>query len=207
MNDNDVLDDYRKPLASLHMGLSADAVLARGDQRRHRRRVSRWAAAGGTGLVAVIVALVLVAGGNGAPNDRSGTQLAAFTISNGPAGASTVTLHSNSRTRLDPAALRQALAQRGITANVTVGSWCDTATEPAGLRQAVTVGHDPSGDPSLTIHPSAIPTGAELSIGYFTDRTVLALIRTNSPLTCATNPRLAAAQGQGLQQAIVITNG
>jgi hypothetical protein len=205
MSDNDLLDYYRNALASVHMTMPADAVLARGDQRRHRRRVTRWAAAGGTGLVAVIVAVLLVTAGNAGPND--GTQLAAFTISSGPAGASTVTLHNNSSTRLDPEALRQALAQRGITAKVTVGSWCDTSTEPGGLHQAVVVGHDPNGDPTLTIRPTAIPSGAELSIGYFSDRTVLALIRTNAPLICATNPRQAASQGHGDQLAVVITNG
>jgi hypothetical protein len=205
MSDNDLLDYYQNSLASVHMTVPADSVLARGDQRRHRRRVTRWAAAGGTGLVAATVAVLLVTAGNAGRDD--GTQLAAFTISSGPAGASTVTLHNNSSTRLDPAALRQALAQRGITAKVTVGSWCDTTTEPAGLRQAVTVGHDPSGDPTLTIHPGAIPAGGEVSIGYFSDRTVLALIRTNSPLTCATNPRQAASQGTGAQEAVVITNG
>jgi hypothetical protein len=204
MTDDDPLTQYRASLTTAHMNTPADAILNRGDQLRHRRRVTRWAAAGGSALVATALALTLVVTGNGATQNE--TQLAAFTVSNAPAGASTVTLHHNSKTRLDPDQLRQALAQRGIVAKVTVDSWCDTATEPSGLHQVVTVGRDSAGDLALTIHPSAIPAGAELSIGYFSTRTVLALIRANAPLTCATVPRQAASNGQGQHAAIVLSN-
>lgn len=208
MTDNDLLDRYRTPLADVHMDVPVDTILARGDQRRHQRRVTRWVAAGGAGIVAVAVALVLVlSGGSAPPAGRSGTHLAAFIVTNGPNGAATLTLHKNSSSRLDPDQLRLALAQRGITALVTVGSWCDTTVEPAGIHQAVTVVHDSNGDPALSIQPNAIPAGAELSIGYFPSRTVLALIHTNTPRTCSANPGNAASAGHGIHAAIVIANG
>lgn len=208
MSDNDLLDRYRTPLAGVHMDVPVDAILARGDQRRHQRTVARWVAAGGGSVVAVVVALVLLlSGGSARPGGRSGTQLTAFTLSDGPHGAATLTLHKNSSTRLDPDQLRRALAQRGITALVKVGSWCDTTVEPAGIHQAVTVVHDSNGDPALSIQPSAIPAGAELSIGYFSSRTVLALVQANAPQTCSANPGQAASAGRGIHAAIVITNG
>ncbi|MGH8960077.1 MAG: hypothetical protein ACRDWT_02540 [Jatrophihabitantaceae bacterium] len=206
MTDNDLLDRYRTPLARVHMDVPVDAIFARGDQRRHRHTVARWVAAGGG--VAVAVALVLLLSGGSAPSgERSGTQLTAFTLSDGLHGAATLTLHKNSSTRLDPDQLRRALAHRGITALVKVGSWCDTTVEPAGIHQAVTVVHDSNGDPALSIQPSAIPAGAELSIGYFSSRTVLALIQTSAPQICSADPRQAASAGQGVHAAIVITNG
>jgi hypothetical protein len=104
---------------------------------------------------------------------------------------------------------RDSRAARGIAARVTVGAWCDTATEPAGLHDAVIVGHDDAGAPNLIINPSAIPAGAELSIGYLPTRSVVALIQGNAPLTCATDPKNAAptpSQGASPHLAIVLTN-
>jgi hypothetical protein len=200
---DDLLDKYRDSLATVHMDTPAGDILARGDRLRSRRRVGTWAAAG-TSCVAVLAGgALLVTGGSG----QTGPELAAFTLRSAPAGGSTLTLHKNSATRLDPGALRRALAERGIAAKVTVGSWCDTAAEPGGLSEAVTVGRDGSGAPTLTIHPSAIPSGAELSIGYFPSRSVLALIEANSPLICATVPKDAASQGVGSHIAIVLANG
>jgi hypothetical protein len=187
------------------MTAPAGDVLARGDRLRLRRRFGRWGAGAGCGLAAAAIAVTVLA--TGGTSGQSSPQLAAFTVSSAPAGASILTLHKNSATRLDPEALRQALAERGIRARVTVGSWCDTATEPGGLHEAVTVGRDRTGAPNLTIHPSAIPAGAELSIGYFASRSVLALIEANSPLTCATVPQQAASQHGGSHVAVVLTNG
>jgi hypothetical protein len=203
---DDLLEKYRDSLATIHMDTPTGDILARGDRLRSRRR-RRRAAVGGSCLAVVAVALTLVV--TGTSGGQNGAELAAFTLTSAPGGASTLTLHKNASTRLDPDALRQALAERGVTAKVTVGAWCDTATEPAGIRDAVTVGHDSTGTPNLTIHPSAIPAGAELSIGYFPTRSVLALIQANSPLTCATDPKQAAqrpSQGSGAHLAIVLTN-
>jgi hypothetical protein len=74
---------------------------------------------------------------------------------------------------LDPGALQSDLAQDGIPAKVTSGSFCSSDPHPAGFSQVVSVNwpsnvSPQSGvQPTITIDPSAMPAGAELSVGYF----------------------------------------
>jgi hypothetical protein len=46
----------------------------------------------------------------------------------------------------------------------------------------------PDGSVTLTITRREMPPGSELSIGYFTDKTVWALIQQGAPLHCRTTP-------------------
>ena len=131
---NDPLDKYRDSLATVHMDTPAVDIVARGDRLVPG---AAWASGPLPARVAQVLTIaltLLVTGGS----DHTGPELAAFTLRSAPAGGSTLTLHKNSATRLDPDALRRALAERGIAAKVTVGSWCDTATEPNGLHEAIT---------------------------------------------------------------------
>jgi hypothetical protein len=76
---------------------------------------------------------------------------------------------------LDPAARQSDLAQHGIPAKVTTGSFCSSDPAPAGFSQVVS--GTPAGpstatpqsvpQPTITIDPAAIPAGTELSIGDF----------------------------------------
>jgi hypothetical protein len=109
-------------------------------------------------------------------------------ISAGTNGTSALTLRKGEQYRLDPVALRQALARYGIPALVTVGKACDSSPEPTGLDQAVTPTRHPDGSVTLTINPREMPPGSELSIGYFTGRTVFALIQEGAPLHCDVPP-------------------
>jgi hypothetical protein len=111
--------------------------------------------------------------------------LTAFSISAGANGTSALTLRKGEQYRLDPVALRQALAQHGIPALVTVGRACDSSPEPSGLDQAVTAQRHPDGSVTLTINPREMPPASELSIGYFTSKTVFALIQQGAPLRCS----------------------
>jgi hypothetical protein len=189
MNDNDVLWKIRDSVSGVHMDVPVDAIVARGRARR-RRRLSGLAGAGAAAGVALTLGLTgITSSGNTSPAATShGAQLAAFTVVSGPGGTSTLTLRKGKQYRLDPGALRQALAQHGIPALVTVGSMCDSTPEPAGLDQVLSTRRLADGTVVTTFNPAAMPAGSKLSIGYFPTRTAFALIQDGAPLTCSSNP-------------------
>jgi hypothetical protein len=98
---------------------------------------------------------------------------ASFMLASNPNGTATLTI--NPKELLDPTALQSDLAQYGIPAKVTSGSFCSSDPHPAGFSQVVSM--QPAGpgtstpqsgvQPTITIDPSAMPAGAELSVGYF----------------------------------------
>jgi hypothetical protein len=189
MNDNDVLQKIRDSVSGLHMDMPVDAIVARGRARR-RRRLSGLAGAGAAAGVALTLGLTgITSSGNTSPTATShSAQLAAFTVVSGPGGTGTLTLRKGKQYRLDPGALRQALAQHGIPALVTVGSMCDSTPEPAGLDQVLSTRRLANGTVVTTFNPAAMPAGSKLSIGYFQTRTAFALIEDGAPLTCSSNP-------------------
>lgn len=117
-----------------------------------------------------------------------------------PGGATTLTLYSGQV--INPDAVRRALAEHGIPALVTAGKFC--YGDPAVARGAGQVVVMPTVVPPgtswpagiIVIHGSAIPSGAELSIGYRQDtqnRTQhreisFTLIQAGAPLTCTSIP-------------------
>ena len=117
------------------------------------------------------------------------------------------TLTINPQVLLDPSTLQNDLAQYGIAAKVTIGSFCSSDPSPAGLQQVVTFypssgGHiSPTMNLTVTIDPAAMPAGTELSFGNFqlanTQETAFALIDTNS-FTCASTPPTTAQHFQGV---------
>ena len=189
MNDNDVLWKIRDSVSGVHMDMPVDAIVARGRARR-RRRLSGLAGAAAAAGVALTLGLTgMMSSGNSPPAATSrSAQLAAFTVVSGPDGTSTLTLRKGKQYRLDPGALRQALAQHGIPALVTVGSMCDSAQAPAGLDQVLSTRRLADGTVVTTFNPAAMPAGSKLSIGYFPTHTKFALIEDDAPLTCSSNP-------------------
>jgi hypothetical protein len=125
------------------------------------------------------------AGSPPAPPGPATAQLTAFTVASTPSGMTALTLRKGEQYRLDPAALRQALAAHGIPAVVTVGEICDTSPGPDGLDQVLSARKDADGAVYLTINPAALPAGAELSIGYYPTGTSFALIVAGAPLRCS----------------------
>ena len=81
-------------------------------------------------------------------------------------GTVTVTLYGSHAP--DAAGLRCALAGAGVPALVTVGRVCFEPGPVSDLGQVLSrLSHAPFGTAVVTITPSAIPSGSELSFGYF----------------------------------------
>ncbi len=181
-------------LSPVHMETTVEAIFGKARARR-RRRASGLAVAGVTAGVAVTLAAtgVLSPSSTPLPTGANAPRLAAFSISDGAGGQSTLTLRKGAQYRLDPAALRAALAQHGIPAVVTVGESCDTDPEPPGLDAVVASNRQTDGSVVTTFNPSAIPAGAKVSIGYYPQRTTVALIEGGAPLRCAVAPARAAS--------------
>jgi hypothetical protein len=126
--------------------------------------------------------------------------LAAFSVDTNPGGTVTLTLTQGQL--FDPSTLRQALAQAGVPALVTVGSVCTGPGPSDALPQVIsqsprrpnrtTTPRQPNGMTVTTITPSAIPTGEKLSIGYFTvpngGGLHISLVPNSAPLTCTSTP-------------------
>jgi hypothetical protein len=178
MSDIDQLTDSAE-VRQLRDSLSAldvpgpprlESIRDRGRARR-RQRISRAARLSVGGVVAATaLAVGLTAAHNSAP--RLGTiRTAAYTLHQNRNGTDTLTL--NPVELLDPSQLQSDLAQYGIPALVTSGSYCTSDPEPAGFSQVVSgpgpgTSQDGSGDHlTMTIDPSAMPAGTELSVGDF----------------------------------------
>ena len=170
--------------------------MARGRARR-RHRLS--AVAGASVAAAAGTALALGLTGVLGPARTPGTiRTVSFTLVSNSDGTATLTI--NPKELLDPAALQNDLAHYGIPAKVTSGSFCSSDPAPAGFSQVVpgqpagsgTGTPQPVVQPTITIDPSAMPAGAELSIGYFQlssgeQQANVVLIDTSS-YTCTSTP-------------------
>jgi len=189
MNNTELLDRVRDATADIQMEAPLEAIVARGRARRLRRR-RRFAAAGSAATVALAAAVIgaLHAQPRGGLPSRATTQLAAFTVGTTPNGLTALTVRKGEQYRLDPDALRRALAEHGIPALVTVGKTCDTSPEPNGLDQVVSASRNADGAVYLTIKPDAMPSRAELSIGYYPTGTSFGLIDAGGALRCAAHP-------------------
>ncbi|MGH3845317.1 MAG: hypothetical protein ACRDS0_28390 [Pseudonocardiaceae bacterium] len=198
MSNTEVLRAASDSLSGIPMASPPDveAIMARGRARR-RHRLS--AAAGLSVAAAAGAALAMLLTGVLGPARTPGTiRTAAFTLVSNTNGTATLTL--NPKQLLDPAALQSDLAQYGIPAKVTSGSFCSSDSPPADFAQVVSF--YPAGpgtatpqsgvQPTITIDPSAMPAGAELSFGYFQlpsgeQQADFVLINSNS-YTCTSTP-------------------
>ena len=174
LSDNEVLRAASDYLSAIPMASRPDveAIMARGRARR-RHRLSAIAGLSVAGAAAG-TALALGLTGVGGPASGPGTiRTAAFTLASNANGTATLTI--NPKELLDSAALQNDLAQYGIPAKVTTGSLCTSDPAPAGFSQVVSsnpaAGHTTTppavAQPTMTIDPSAIPAGTELSVGNF----------------------------------------
>ena len=137
--------------------------------------VAGLAAAGVAAGTALALGLAGVLGPARAPGTTQlGTiRTASFTLASNANGTATLTI--NPKELLDPTALQNDLAQYGIPAKVTSGSFCSSDPHPAGFAQVVSSNPPGPGtwtpqsgsQTGITIDPSAMPAGAELSVGYF----------------------------------------
>ena len=199
MNDDTALGTIRESLASARDSLTVvqmrtplDSIVLNGRAARRRHRLLALAS---TGAVAAVAALAVGLTGVTGSAHRAGTiRAAAFILVSHSDG--TATLIINPLVLLDPGTLQSDLDQDGIPAIVTVGSFCSSDPQPAGLSDVVSSEPAPSGsgpvaDPTITIDPAAMPTGTELSFGNFqaagSQQTSLTLVSTGS-YTCTSTP-------------------
>ena len=164
-----------------------EAILRRAGVQRRKRRAALGATVAATAAAAVLVAAGVGSPGRAPPTHSSGPQLAAFTVTSGPGGATSLTLRKGGQWQVNAAALRDALAEHDILALVTVGKSCDTNPEPAGLDQVITSNRQTDGNVNVIFNPKALPPGAEISIGLFPAHTKISLIDENAPLHCTTD--------------------
>jgi len=182
--------------------LDAADVIRQGDRRRQRSIMRR--SLGGLSVTGVAVTvLVLTLAGVFSPGSRTVARTirtAAFTLTRNANGTDTLTI--SPQVISEPSTLQSDLAQYDIPAVVNAGSFCTSSPAPDGFSQVVTfsppltgsVGYQQIQHPTITIDPSAMPTGTELSFGIFQPSTALspitaiALIDTNSNTCASTTP-------------------
>jgi hypothetical protein len=183
--DNEVLLQVRESFSEVHMHTPVETILARGHSRRNRRRMIGLTTTGVAAAAALALGLSGIASLGHTPAGPNTAQLTAFTVTNAPDGQSILTLRKGAQYRLDPIALRHALAAHGIPAVVNVGTMCDTDPEPSsGLDQVISTNRQADGSVVTTFDPAALPSGTEISIGYFSTYTTFGLIETGAPLHC-----------------------
>ena len=172
MSDTEVLSAAADSLSAIRMAgpPGVEAIMARGrTHRRHRRS----ALAGLSAAAAAGTALAVGLTGMASPARAPGTiRTMSFTLVRNANGTDTLTI--SPQELLDPAALQSDLAKYGIPAKVTAGTVCTSAPVPGGFSQAVSTypagayTSAPGGvQPTITIDPSAMPAGTELSVGDF----------------------------------------
>ncbi len=186
-NDNDMLSPLRESLSGMHMHTPVDAILHRAAVQRRKRRATLGATVAASGAAVALVAAGVGSPGHAPPAHSSGPQLAVFTVTSGPGGATSLTLRKGGPWQVNAAALREALAEHDIPALVTLGKSCDTNPEPAGLDQVITSNRQTDGNVDVIFDPKALPPGAEISVGLFPAHTKFSLINENAALHCATD--------------------
>jgi hypothetical protein len=175
---------------------AAAEIIRLGDRRRRRslthQSVGALSAAGVVGA-GVALGVGLTAGGTPAPaaHGTATIQTAAFTLIKHANGTATLTINNN--VLFEPATLQSDLAQDGIQAKVTSGSFCSTHPVPAGISHVISVQPGRSDtQPTVTINPAAVPAGTELSFGNFelanSGETVVGLIDPGSYTCSSTVP-------------------
>jgi hypothetical protein len=199
---DDVMCLVRESFSGLRMDTPVEQVFAASRARRRRRLSGLTAAAAAAAGAAAAMTLIL---GSPAPA-RAGhppaahpgpvpgsVKLAAFSVTGGPGGSTTLILDKGPKyPALDPAALRAALAQHGIPATVTVGTFCRSAAgAPAGLGQVVHPSNLAGGS-AMVIDGQAMPSGTRLSIGFFSGHVRMALIEDGASLSCSSTSQQPA---------------
>jgi len=201
MNEHaDVMSQVRESFSGLRMDTAVENVFARSRARRRRRLAGITAAAVAAVGAAAAIALPLAGVAPAQPGNRSrpspsAATLAAFSVTNGPAGNTTLILHKGGHyAALDPSALRQALAEHGIAAVVTVGTFCRPANRvEASFSNFVHLANLPDGSSEMVINGAAMPPGTELSIGYMPNYIRMAAVGDRAALTCSSNSGQPAA--------------
>jgi hypothetical protein len=196
LDDRDVLPETPAFRADMEQFLVS--VARREPRRSPPARPALIGVAAGAAAVAIAVAAVVVANGqSGGPGgvEAGGVHvhLADFSVDTNPNG--TVRVALSEAQLLDPDALRQALAQAGIPAMVTVGSFCYNPVVPDrdALSQVFTMEAPGPGEAAVVvINPSKLPAGSTLAVGYVMNGPIgkphFELLTSGANVTCSNNP-------------------
>jgi hypothetical protein len=192
MNEHDdVICQVRESFSGLRMDVPVETVFARSRIRRRRRISGLTAAAAVTAGAAAAITVTLA----GPAPARSVTppsasprpaRLAAFSVTSGPGGSTTLVLHKGEPP--DPNALRQALAQHGIPALVTVNTFCVSTPGGSASFSKLVQAANPARGTALVINlvnGQGMPAETKLSIGYFPNYFRTGLIEDGAPLSCS----------------------
>ena len=196
--DDDVMCRVRESFSGLNMDMPVENVFAASRVRRRGRRSALTAGAAAAAGAATALTLALggpgpARSGNPPPPSPGSVQLAAFSVTSGPGNSTTLILHKGPQYRLDPSALRQALARHGIPALVTVGTFCRSGpTASSGTAKVVNPSNRADGS-AMVINGQAMPPGTRLSIGLFPGYTRMLLIKDGAPLSCSSTSHQPAA--------------
>jgi len=210
MNEqHDVMGQVRESFAGMRMDMRVEEVFTRSRARRRRRLSGVTAVTAATAAAATAMTLTLggpapARSGNPPPSSpgpaTSGpVRLAAFSVTSGPGPSTTLILRKGPQyPRLDPNALRSALARQGIPALVTVGTFCRPAPgtpsgAPDGTPKVVHASDQADGSDAVVIDGRAIPPGERLSIGLFLGHTRMLLVKDGAALTCSATSGQPAA--------------
>ncbi len=209
MSENDQLTD-NLALRELHESLDAipmpqrpplATITARGRVHRRHRRATVARLTGGGAALAVAAAILGLNGAFSSSPTVTTIRTPSFTLVSYTDGTAKLTL--NPGELLNPTELQSDFAKYGIPAKVTSGSYCSSDPEPAGFAQAVSgpgQGTTTSGEgspgsgpqPTLTIDPSKIPAGTELTVGDFNLATgqqeAEVALMSSSSYTCTSTP-------------------
>lgn len=206
MPTDELEHELRRALAAAAVGYPDPDQARQRLARRNYRPGSghrRLAAGITTAAAAASVALGLVLSGAVGPAPARGTgtiRTAAFTLMRNANGTDTLTISPH--VIGEPGTLQGDLAQYGIPAVVNAGSFCSSSPAPDGFSQVVTfspplngnVGYQQIQNPTITIDPSAMPSGTKLSFGIFQPSAsprpivAIALIDASSSTCASTTP-------------------
>ena len=200
MNEHDdVMCQVRESFSGLRMDMPVEDVFTRSRVRQRRRRSGLTVACAATAGAAAAMTLTLggpaptTLGGPGAarsaslpsPRPPGPVKLAAFSVTSGPGDTTTLILYKGPKyPRLDPTAVREALARHGIPALITVGTFCRSTPGAPGFGQVVHPLNLADGS-AMVISGQAMPSGTRLSIGYFQGHVRMTLIEDGAPLSCS----------------------
>lgn len=169
MRDQDVLRVVSDGLSGLDMDTPAEDIIAAGNSRRRRRLAAVTAA--GLMLAGLPLGVPPLTGSGPAtppsteqPASTAPAQLVAFSVVSKPNG--TVALKLSTKQLAAPDAVRMALSEAGVPAEVRVNSFCHSVPAPPGLDRVFPSQDEEDGSTILVINPSAIPKGAVVSVGY-----------------------------------------
>ena len=160
MNDDTLLTAVRETFVGVRMDTPPEQIVRRGHAVRARRRLPRVAGAvAAMAGTAVAVTALLPA------SHQPGAHLAAWTVAKQSDDAILVTI----RQLTDPAGLQRTLRADGVRATVTFddqqNAVCRNYSKPSAALTNSVIGM-PLGyhEPTLVIHPSALPADAGVQI-------------------------------------------